>query len=95
MSQRVTPPEAPVSERVTMINAFTVPLNESEHFLEMWKDNARALASQPGFEGLRLYRSLIDDAELRFINVAQWASGKALEQAHADPEWQAAVRLAR
>jgi len=25
-----------------------------------------------------MYRSLVDDAELRFINVAEWESGNAL-----------------
>ena len=51
MGQRITPPEAPVSEPITMINAFTVPVHESERFLEAWKDNARALANQPRFGG--------------------------------------------
>ncbi|MFZ0877414.1 MAG: hypothetical protein WAN20_23315 [Pseudonocardiaceae bacterium] len=37
-------------------------------------------------------RSLVDDVELRFINVAQWDSGKALDAARADPEWRASMK---
>jgi heme-degrading monooxygenase HmoA len=92
MSQSVTPPEVPVSEPVTLINAFTVPLEESERFLERWRDSARVMAGQPGFIRARMHRSLVDDAELRFINVAEWASGKTLARAQANPEWLATVR---
>jgi heme-degrading monooxygenase HmoA len=92
MSKRVTLNEAPVSEPVTMINAFTVPLEESERFLQRWKDNARAMASQPGFIRSRMYRSLVEDAELRFVNTAEWDSGKALVKARANPDWRASVQ---
>src|SRR5262249_15007301 len=92
MSQSVAPSEVPVSGPVTLINAFTVPLEESERFLEWWKDGARAMAGQPGFIRARMHRSLVDDAELRFINVAEWASGKALARAQANPEWLATLQ---
>jgi heme-degrading monooxygenase HmoA len=74
---------------VTLINGFTVPLEESELFLDHWKDTARILADlhQPGFIRARLYRALMDDAELRFINVSEWDSGTALDAAGANPEW--------
>jgi heme-degrading monooxygenase HmoA len=77
-------PSAYVDEPVTLINAFTVPPEESERFLHRWKDNARIMAGQPGFIRARMYRSLVDDVELRFINVAEWGSGKALDAARAD-----------
>ncbi len=92
MTQRVTPTDAAVNEPVTLINAFTVPLEESERFVERWKDNMRAVAGEPGLIRARLFRSLINDAELRFVNVAEWDSGKALAHAHANPEWQATVQ---
>jgi len=44
----------------------------------------------PGSSGM--YRSLVNDAELRFVNIAEWDSGKALAQARANPEWLAAVQ---
>jgi hypothetical protein len=37
-------------------------------------------------------RSLVNDAELRFVNIAEWDSGKALAQARANPEWRASVQ---
>jgi SRSO17 transposase len=37
-----------VSEPITLINAFTVPPEESERFLYRWKDNARSMTGQPG-----------------------------------------------
>jgi heme-degrading monooxygenase HmoA len=92
MSQRVAPPRVPVGEPVTLINAFTVPPEESERFLERWRDSARVMAGQPGFIRARLHRSLVDDAQLRFVNVADWGSGKALALAQADPEWLATVQ---
>jgi heme-degrading monooxygenase HmoA len=92
MSTAATWSEARVSEPVTLINAFTVPPEESERFLQRWKDNARIMARQPGFIRARMHRSLSDDVELRFVNVAEWESGKALDQALANPEWRASVQ---
>lgn len=84
-----TPAPTLVTEPVTLINAFTVPPEESERFLYRWKDNARIMAGQPGFIRARMYRSLVD--ELRFINIAQWDSGKALDAARANPDWRASM----
>jgi heme-degrading monooxygenase HmoA len=84
--------EDPVSEPVTLINAFTVPPEESERFLHRWKDNARIMAGQPGFVRARMYRSVVDDAELRFVNVAEWNSAQALDEARANPEFRASVQ---
>jgi heme-degrading monooxygenase HmoA len=92
MSQPIGFTEVPVEESITLINAFTVPLNQSERFLRRWKDNARIMAGQPGFIRARMYRALIEDAELRFVNVAEWKSGKALAEARANPEFQASVQ---
>ncbi|WP_431917497.1 hypothetical protein [Nonomuraea jabiensis] len=41
----LTRTETPVLEPVTMINAFTVPVEESERFLRRWKSNAEIMAS--------------------------------------------------
>jgi heme-degrading monooxygenase HmoA len=92
MSQPDTGPDAQVDEPVTLINAFTVPSAESDRFLLRWRDNARIMAAQPGFVSARMYRALDDGVELRFVNVAEWDSGKALDRARANPEWRASVR---
>ena len=69
-----------------------MPPGELEQFLERWKDNARVIIRQPGFIRPRLLRSLVDDAEMRYINVAEWASGADLERGYANAEWQASVQ---
>ena len=50
------------------------------------------MAHRPGLIRARMYRSLVDDAELRFINVAEWESREALDAATVNPEWRASVR---
>ncbi|MEU7901028.1 antibiotic biosynthesis monooxygenase family protein [Nonomuraea sp. NPDC049152] len=81
-----------MNEPITMINAFTVPVAESDRFLELWKGNAEIMAAQPGFIRARLHQSLINDAELRYVNVAHWESGAQLEQALANPDWYASAQ---
>ena len=92
MNQPSTRTDALANQPVTLINAFTVPLEESERFLHRWKDNARIMVDQPGFIRARMYRSLVDDAELSFINVAEWADKKALDEGRANPEFRASVQ---
>ena len=92
MSNQVSLSEAPVVEPVTLINAFTVPPHEAGRFLQRWKDNARIMAGQPGFIRARMYKSLVEDVELRFINVAEWSSGETLAKARANPEFLASVQ---
>lgn len=89
----MTQPDAGVaSEPVTLINAFTVPERESARFLQRWKDNTRVIIDQPGFVRARLYRCLAEDAEPRFVNVAEWQSLSALSRATATPAFHASTR---
>lgn len=81
-----------MSERVTLINAFSVASGQSDRFLDRWKQNARIMASQPGLIGARMYRSLADHADPRFVNVAEWESREALDLATANLDWQASAR---
>src|SRR5579859_7143567 len=92
MSQRITPIEAPVSEPITLINEFTVPVEEADRFLQRWKDSARVMARQPGLIRARMHRSLDGDAQLRYVNVAEWESGSAFTRAQANPEFRASVQ---
>lgn len=68
-------------QHITLINVFTVPVEESERFLDSWRHRADAMARQPGFMGATMYGALHDETELRFINVAEWATEDALERA--------------
>ena len=92
MNNQVPLSAAPVDQPVTLINAFTVPLHESDRFLRRRKDNARIMAGQPGFIRARMYKSLVEDAELRFINMAEWSTGEALAKARTKPEFLTSVR---
>lgn len=80
-------PDTSVNDPITLINAFSLPAEESERFVDRWKDNARAMASQPGFVGAKLFTALNPGAELLHINVTEWESGVALDDARRNPEW--------
>jgi heme-degrading monooxygenase HmoA len=94
MNQPILPTEVRIAEPVTMINAFTVPAAVSEQFLNFWHQRARILAGTPGFIRSRMYRCIVDDAELGFINVAEWDSGDALAHARTNEQWRTLVRAA-
>jgi heme-degrading monooxygenase HmoA len=77
---------------VTLINAFSVADGESDSFLRRWKESARIMSCRPGLIGARMYCALADQADPRFVNVAEWENREALDSATANPEWQASVR---
>jgi heme-degrading monooxygenase HmoA len=77
---------------VTLINAFSVPAEESELFLRRWKDSAGIMAHRSGLIRARMYRSLDDDAEQQFVNMAEWASRELFDEANANPAFRASVQ---
>jgi quinol monooxygenase YgiN len=81
-----------VDEPVTLIKNYTVPADEAEHFVDVYRENARIMSTQPGFLRSRLHRALADGAEARFVHIADWSSGTALDRATADPEWLASLK---
>ncbi len=81
-----------VDEPVTVIKNYAVPAVEAEHFVDVYRENARIMSKQPGFVRSRLHRPLADAAEARFVHIAEWSSGTALDQATANPEWLASLR---
>jgi heme-degrading monooxygenase HmoA len=92
MRQPNVGPDALVDEPVTLINLFTVPPSEFDRFLRGWRDSARIMATQPGFIRARMYCTLDAGVEPSFINVAEWESGKALDQATTNPEFRRSVQ---
>jgi quinol monooxygenase YgiN len=92
MSEPFTGPDAQVAEPITLINLFTVPLEESKAFLHHWRRSARIMAARPGFVRARLHQALDDSVRLRFVNVAQWASGVAFDRARTDRDFLAEAR---
>jgi len=74
---------------VVLINAFEVPPEADEPFVAGWDRAREALATQPGYLGTRLHRSLAE-ADFRFVNVARWSSPLAFAKAVERPELRAA-----
>jgi heme-degrading monooxygenase HmoA len=72
---------------VTVIKNYAVPAAEADYFVEVYRENARMLTTHPGFIRSRLHRALADGAEARFVHIADWSSGTALDKATADPAW--------
>ncbi|MGY1961482.1 antibiotic biosynthesis monooxygenase family protein [Nocardia gipuzkoensis] len=83
---------AGTDQPVTLVNAFSVPMSQKDRFLSRWKDNARCMASAPGFIRARMLQAVNDKAELTFINVAEWASGTALDAARTSLDWQQSIQ---
>ncbi|WP_280336117.1 antibiotic biosynthesis monooxygenase family protein [Nocardia wallacei] len=77
---------------MTLINAFSLPMSQKDRFLDRWKDNARWMASAPGFIQARMLQAVSDNAELTFVNVAEWRSGAALDAARTNSQWQQSIR---
>jgi hypothetical protein len=50
------------------------------------------MIGQPGFIRLHLLRSLVDDAEMRYINIAERAAAWISSGDTQTPEWQASVQ---
>jgi quinol monooxygenase YgiN len=86
------PAEADGSDSaVVLVNAFEVSPDEDEAFLIAWNAARAAQRSRPGYLGTRLHRSLADDADFRFVNVAPFASREAFAESLRDPAFQAAA----
>jgi hypothetical protein len=67
-------------EGVQLINAFEVPADQDETFLAGWARARGSLATQRGYLGTRLHRS-VGEADFRFVNVARWSSPLAFARA--------------
>jgi heme-degrading monooxygenase HmoA len=72
------------SNVVTQITTVKVPADKQDEVLDLMKERARFMASQPGFVSITLHRS--EDGG-HVINYVQWKSRKELEAAHHSPEF--------
>jgi heme oxygenase (mycobilin-producing) len=75
---------------VILINAFEVPQGKDDAFLDGWGRQREFLSAQPGYLSSRLHRSLLPEADFRFVNVAFWESQQAFRDATSQPEFRAA-----
>jgi heme-degrading monooxygenase HmoA len=76
---------------IVLINQFNVAPEEAERLLEAWAADAAFMKQQPGFISTQLHRGTAGSST--FVNVAEWASARALGEAFRSPEFQ--TRLAR
>jgi len=73
---------------VTMVNAFELPNERVEEFLDAWRPRAERASASPGFVDFRMHQAL-GEASLPLVNVAHYASVEAWKALQADPEFQA------
>jgi heme oxygenase (mycobilin-producing) len=81
-------PESPGG--VILINPFEVAASDDERFLAGWDLVRELLATQRGYLGTRLHRSLAA-ASFRFVNIARWSSPLMFSRAVQRPEFQEAA----
>jgi heme oxygenase (mycobilin-producing) len=75
---------------VILINPVEVPAEEDQRFLTGWNRAHAALATQRGYLGSRLHRS-VAARDFRFIDVGRWSSPLAFARALRQPELQEAA----
>jgi heme-degrading monooxygenase HmoA len=74
-------------ERVVLINAFEVPAEDDDAFLQGWERAQELLSGEEGYISTTLHRSLSPTADFRFVNVALWESAQAFRAATSQPEF--------
>src|SRR4051812_18494754 len=84
-AQPAAPHGRPARVSVTLINAFEVPPEADEPFIAGWERARDFLATKDGFTATALHRALREDADFRFVNVAQVESPEVWRRAISDP----------
>ena len=59
---------------VVLINLFSVPEAKEEEFFVWWDEVKETVIKAPRFISGKLHRSIQADAQLNFVNVAQWGN---------------------
>ena len=77
---------------VILINPFEVPEGREKEALAEWEAAAVFLRKQPGYISTNLHEAIAPGAKFHFINVAQWESPEAFQNAVAQPEFQELVK---
>lgn len=90
--QRIAPTGTrTVDGPVTLMNRFAVRPERDDAFHALWTATSQYFRTQPGFVSLRLHRAVSDDAEFRWVNVANWESEAHFRAAHATDEFRRVV----
>ena len=89
--ERTAPTGGDTTGPVTLVNCFEVKPERDEAFHQLWTKTSEYFRRQPGFVSLRLHRAVSDDAQYRWINVANWESEADFRAAHTGEEFRAVV----
>ncbi|MFI5611886.1 antibiotic biosynthesis monooxygenase family protein [Amycolatopsis sp. NPDC051903] len=76
---------------ITLINAFEIPADEIDAFVEQWRERAKLMRDAPGFRDTRLHRAKLADARFQLVNVAHWDSVEAWQAATENPAFRTSV----
>ena len=85
------PPPTDDPGGVVLINAFEVPPDSDDAFLDAWEQTRVFLRDQPGYLATRLHRSLSPEADFRFVNIGHYASPQAFQTAVGQPGFREAA----
>ncbi len=67
----------------TLINAFIVPTDKEEEFLENWKQTTDYFSGRKGFIETFLHRNAgVGNQPFMYINLAKWESKEVWSQVH-------------
>ena len=69
------------AQSVTLINVFEVSPGQEEAAVRYWERAREFFAQQPGYRSTRLHQALSPQARFLLINVAEWESAEAFQQA--------------
>jgi heme-degrading monooxygenase HmoA len=77
---------------LVLINAFEVPADADDDFIEGWEAARDYLRQQPGYVDTALHRAVSPGADFRFVNVARWESPEHFQAAMQSPGFQEAAQ---
>ena len=66
---------------ITTIVHFSVPFENMDKFLDLWRPSQDIMSAQPGAIDNIMHRTVDTDSPFQFINVARWESEVALQAA--------------
>lgn len=70
---------------VTLINAFTVPPEREQEFIENWKRTTDVFSRRKGFIDTNLHRNTgVGSGAFLYVNIARWESTEAWDRTHGD-----------
>jgi heme oxygenase (mycobilin-producing) len=70
------------------VNAFEIPADQVDAFLDGWQERADFMRHQPGFRDYRMLRAVMPASRFQLINVARWDTADAFKNATSDPGFQ-------